>query len=312
MKRRNFLKSASVAGLASVVGCRAAKAACCGGGCGSLNLCLQWGAIPVADEFNAKLDYLESNGYAAVEIPTGRNCEWILKRGEAFGKAMQGRRLVCATACGPSRFDYADPKKNDAEVAKFMPALEILGGLKSVGLIICPARSKPEVGLKELREDFVTNTGKRLAEKAAKCGTSIVLEPLQRRETPFMRQVSDAAKMAQEIGAGCTVLADFWHMTWEEANDRAAMLSADSLLSHVHIASRRHRKIPGSDGAADDYRLGFRGLKEIGYKGAVSLEAGWVPKGKDAKGKPILPDLAERHVILTKMCEFLRRQWAEA
>jgi sugar phosphate isomerase/epimerase len=118
--------------------------------------------------------------------------------------------------------------------------------------------------------------------------------------------------MAQEIGPGCKVMADFWHMTWEEANDRAAMLAAGPLLAHVHIASRRTRKIPGSDGAADDYRLGFRGLKEIGYSGVVSLEAGWVPKGKDAKGKPIFPDLAERHQILTKMCAFLREQWQEA
>ena len=312
MNRRDFFKAASAAGFASVIGCKAAKAMRCGSCCGDINLCLQWNTIPVQDDFNARLDYLEKNGYAAVEIPTGRKCEWILEKGEAFGKAMQGRNLFCATACGPSRFDYADPKMNEAEVAKFMPVLEILGGLKSVGLIICPARAKPEVGLKELREDFVTNTGKRLAEKAAKCGTSIVLEPLQRKETPFLRQVSDAAKMAQEIGAGCTVLADFWHMTWEEANDRAAMLSAGPLLKHVHIASRKNRRIPGSDGAADDYTLGFRGLKEIGYKGAVSLEAGWVPKGKNDKGRPILPDLAERHVILTRMCELLRRQWAEA
>ena len=313
MKRRDFLKSASAAGFASVAGCRLSNPAGCGGNCDNgINLCLQWGAIPTVDDFNAKLDYLEANGYAAVEIPTGRKCEWILNKGEDFGKAMQGRKLVCATACGPSRFDSADPKVNDAEVAKFMPVLEILGGLKSVGLIICPARSKPEVGLKELREDFVTNTGRRLAEKAAKCGTSIVLEPLQRKETPFLRQVSDAAKMAQEIGKGCTVLADFWHMTWEEANDRAAMLSAGPLLAHVHIASRKCRRTPGTDGAADDYRLGFRGLKEIGYRGAVSLEAGWVPKGKDSKGKPILPSLEERHVILTKMCELLRRQWDEA
>ena len=265
----------------------------------------------MADDMNAKLDYLEANGYSAVEIPTGKNGEWVLEKGEAFGKAMDGRRLSCATACGPSRFDYADSRKNDAEVAKFLPLLEILGGLKSTGLIICPARAKPEVGLKELREDFVANTGRRLAEKAAKCGTAIVLEPLQRKETPFLRQVSDGAKMAQEIGPGCKVMADLWHMTWEEANDRAAILSAGDLLAHVHIASRKNRKIPGSDGAADDYRLAFRGLKEIGYKGVVSLEAGWVPKGKDAKGRAILPDLAERHHILTNMCELLRRQWVE-
>ncbi len=311
MTRREFMASAALAAAGTAAAnCGAKAGQCCGcGGKAQLRLCLQWGSIPVADDFNAKLDYLEANGYSAVEIPTGRTGEWILEKGEAFGKAMAGRKLTCATACGPSRFDYADPKKNDEEVAKFMPILEIIGGLKSTGLIICPARSKPEVGLKELREDFVTNTGKRLAEKAAKCGTAIVLEPLQRKETPFLRQVSDGAKMAQEIGEGCKVMADFWHMTWEEANDRAAMLAAGPLLAHVHIASRRTRKIPGSDGAADDYRLGFKGLKEIGYKGAVSLEAGFVPKGNDAKGKPIFPDAAERHQILTGMCALLREQW---
>ena len=317
MNRREFLAGAAIAGAASAAmgapscGCVSGASKCGCAKSGQIRLCLQWGSIPVVDDFNAKLDYLEANGYAAVEIPTGRTGEWVLEKGEAFGRAMHGRRLTVATACGPSRFDYADPKKNDAEVERFMPVLEIIGGLKSVGLIICPARAKPEVGLKELREDFVTNTGRRLAEKAAKCGTAIVLEPLQRKETPFLRQVSDGAKMAQEIGTGCKVMADFWHMTWEEANDRAAMIAAGDLLAHVHIASRVTRKIPGSDGAADDYRLGFRGLKEIGYGGVVSLEAGWVPKGKDSKGKPILPDLAERHQILTKMCAFLRGQWEE-
>ena len=61
-----------------------------------------------------------------------------------------------------------------------------------------------------------------------------------------------------------------------------------------------------------DLYFAFTSREEIGYSGAVSLEAGWVPKGKDAKGKPILPGLAERHEILSKMCGLLRRQWAEA
>lgn len=312
MNRREFIAGAALAGAGLASGCAGAAGVGAKRGDGGLRLCLQWGAIPVADDMNAKLDYLEANGYAAVEIPTGKRGEWVLEKGEAFGRAMAGRSLRCATACGPSRFDYADPKANDAEVARFMPMLEILGGLKSTGLIVCPARKEPEVGLKELREDFVSNTGRRLAEKAAKCGTAIVLEPLQRKETPFLRQVSDGAKMAQEIGPGCKVMADLWHMTWEEANDRAAIIAAGDLLAHVHIASRRTRKIPGSDGAADDYRLAFRALKEIGYGGVVSLEAGWVPKGKDSRGKPILPGLEERHRILTGMCALLRGQWAEA
>ena len=316
MNRREFLVVGAVAGFAA-----AAKAAsCCGKACGpklkppaqpaKLNLCLQWGGIPTVDEVNAKLDYLEQNGYAAVEIPS--EIGWLRDKGVKVAESLKSRRLFLATACGPSRFDYADPAKCDQEVEKFMPVLEILGQLKSVGLIICPARSKPEVGLKELRESFVSNYGKRLAQKAAACGTAIVLEPLQRAETPFLRQVSDGTKMAQEIGPGCTVMGDFWHMSKEEASYFGAFVTAGSLLKHVHIASLGGRKVPGTDGELDNYVDGFKGLKFIGYQGAVSMECGWPSKGKDAKGKPIMPNNEEKHALLVKMCELLRRQWAEA
>ena len=73
-----------------------------------------------------------------------------------------------------------------------------------------------------------------------------------------------------------------------------------------------NRKIPGSDGALDNYVEGFTALKMLGYRGAVSMEAGWVAKGKDAKGKPIFPDNVEKHQILTRMCAMLREQWAMA
>ena len=184
--------------------------------------------------------------------------------------------------------------------------------MKAVGLIICPARGKPEVGLKELRADFVENTGKRLAEKAAACGTEIVLEPLRRGETPFMRQVADAAKMAQEIGKGCAVMGDFWHMMWEEPSYFAAFVAAGKLLKHVHIASLGNRKVPGTDGELDNYVDGFKGLKFIGYRGAVSMECGFPSKGKAARGKPIMPSDGEKHVLIKNMVSLLRRQWAEA
>lgn len=318
MNRRDFLAAGAAAGLVP------ALSAACGQTCGcgafpkltppaqpaQLNLCLQWHAIPVQDDVEAKLDFLEANGYQAVEIPSG--IDWLRDKGLKVAESLKKRKLFLATACGPSQFDRLDKAKNDAEVEKFMPVLELLGEMKSVGLIICPARGKPEMALKELRADFVENTGKRLAEKAAACGTQIVLEPLQRRETPFLRQVADGAKMAQEIGPGCAVMGDFWHMHWEEPSLFAAFVSAGKLLVHVHVASLARRKIPGSDGAADDYVDGFRGLKFIGYRGAVSLEAGFVEKGRDAKGKPIMPDNAEKQQILAGMCRLLREQWARA
>ena len=125
-----------------------------------LNLCLQWGGIP-GRSMNEKLDYLEENGYAAVEIPSGG---WLVnndrRNPKELMKAMSNRKLFIATACGPSDFSYIEKERREAEVQKFLPQIEVLGELKSVGLILCPMRRKPGLGLKELREDFVTNTGR--------------------------------------------------------------------------------------------------------------------------------------------------------
>lgn len=318
MNRREFLAAGAVAGLVPALTAACGESCSCGtlpkltppAKPAQLNLCLQWWGIPVADDVNARLDYLEANGYQAVEVPS--DLGWLRDKGLKVAESLKNRKLFLATACGGSQFDRLDKAKNDAEVARFMPVLEVLGEMKSVGLIICPARGKPEMELKELREDFVKNTGRRLAEKAAKCGTTIVLEPLQRAETPFLRQVADGAKMAQEIGPGCTVMGDFWHMSKEEPSFFGAFVSAGRLLTHVHIASLARRKIPGSDGAADNYVDGFKGLKFIGYRGAVSVEAGFLEKGRDAKNKPIWPGNEEKQKILAGMCRMLREQWEQA
>ena len=270
-----------------------------------LNLCLQWMAIP-GDEMNQKLDFLEAQGFGAVEILTNK---WLFDNAEALAKAMKGRKLSVATACGPSDFSYAESAKREAEVDKFLPQIELLGMLRAVGLIICPARKKIECGFLELRDDFINNTGRRLAQHAAKHGTSIVLEPLNRSETPFLRQVADGAMMAKDIGPGCTVMGDFWHMSKEETSFMGAFICAGKGLSHVHIAGLQERIIPGVHPAVDNYVEGFKGLKMIGYRGAVSFEGGWPKDPQDPKKS--VPQ-AEKTRLILNMVKILREQWAMA
>jgi len=312
MKRRDFLRGGACLGAAAVAGGAEAVCARAGGGCGGtdvpLNLGLNWWSIPTADDANAKLDFLEENGFAFLELPTG---QWLFDNGEKLKKALAGRRVKLSAACGPSDFSYAEKEKREAEVAKFLPQLEMLGFLGSTGLILCPARGTVAMGFAELRKDFVENTGRRLAEAAHKAGTSIILEPLRRNETPFLRQVADAAQMAKEMGPGATVLGDFWHMALEEPSLFGAFVTAGKLLTHVHIASLRNRSVPGTDGACDDYRDGFKGLKCIGYAGPVSMECGWPWKGKDGAGKPIPTTDAEKKTLLKNMSVYLRNQWKE-
>lgn len=343
MKRREFLAASAVAGVAAVCGTRQAAAqgvVAAGNGMPKLappaqpavlNLSLQWGMIP-GGAINEKLDYLESHGYQAFETPTG---DWLLKEGEKLKEALNGRKLFVATACGPSNFAYAEKEKRDKEVEMFLPQLEVLGMLKAVGLILCPARGKlSEEGWlsgKELRRDFVENTGKRLAEHALKHGTSIVLEPLRRGETPFLRQVLDGAVMARDInaqigGMGATVMGDFWHMAQEEYEFFGPLAGAGNLLKHIHIASLKRRQIPGVDGDADNYVAGFKGLKLIGYRGAVSLEGG-VPRTLPFQLKPDAKEIeikdkdgrvtekgfeVDKETLLANMQRLLKEQWEQA
>lgn len=321
MKRRDFLKASALGATATVCGTRIAAAQGPAGADNGmpkltppekpaeLNLCLQWWGIP-GNEMNEKLDFLEANGFGAVEIPSG---DWPIKNGDALVEALKGRKLFLATSCGPSNFSYAEPEKREAEVQKFLPILEALGKMKSVGLILCPARDRlSEPGYlsgKELRKDFVQNTGKRLAEHAAKYGTSIVLEPLRRQETPFMHLVADGARMAADIGPGATVMGDFWHMVIEETSFMGAFISGGKLLKHVHIAGLKERIVPGLHPEADNYVDGFKGLKLIGYRGAVSFEGGWPRNPADPKKE--IPQ-EEKKKLLVNMVKFLRAQWEMA
>ena len=314
MRRRDFMTVSTVGGVAAVCGGSGSAAAEVATGMpvltppaqpAELNLCLQWGGIP-GGEINEKLDFLEANGFAAVEIPSG---DWPIKTGPELVKAMAGRKLFIATACGPSDFSHAEQEKREAEVQKFLPIIEALGAMKSTGLILCPARGNVAMGFKELRDDFVNNTGKRLAEHAAKHGTSIVLEPLRRNETPFLRQVADGARIAADIGPGAAVMGDFWHMQLEETSFMGAFLSAGKLLKHVHIAGLRERIIPGVHADADVYVDGFKGLKLLGYRGAVSFEGGW-PKNP-ADPKQGLPQ-EKKIELIRNMVRMLREQWAMA
>jgi sugar phosphate isomerase/epimerase len=65
-------------------------------------------------------------------------------------------------------------------------------------------------------------------------------------------------------------------------------------IRHCHIAEKETRSAPGTKG--DDFRPYFAALKQIGYKGCVSVECGW-------------DDFASQ---LAPALEYMKRQFNEA
>lgn len=260
-----------------------------------LKISCQEGVAP-GKTITEKLDFMESLGIVGFE-PWGGGLE---KRVEEIQKALQNRKITVSAICaGFEGWLIADDPAIQKKCMDSMKVIiEAAGALGSTGLIFVPAfnnqKSLPD---KEARE-LLLGQMKELGDFALQNKTRILLEPLNRQECYFCRQVADGASIVRDVkSAGAAVMGDFWHMTWEETNDRGAFISAGDYLHHVHIASRKRRKMPGEDGEADNYINGFKGLKEINYKDFVSFECGSVGDPK---------------VTLPEAVKLMRGQWEQA
>ena len=262
-----------------------------------LKISFQEGTAPGAN-LKEKFDFMEEHGVVGFE-PHGRGMKG---RMQEFKDALKGRNIKVSAICaGFEGFILSTDPAIRKKCRDTMEELIILGGeLGSTGVIIVPAFNSQVPVMPHTQEtrDFLCEQFNEMGNTAQKYGTTVILEPLNRREAFYLRQVGDAASICRDINnPGVTCLGDFWHMTWEETCDMAAFVSAGKYLQHVHMASRKRRSMPGEDGDADNYVMGFKGLKMLGYDKYVSFECG-------CQG--------DRKVVVPAALELLRKQWKEA
>lgn len=300
MDRRHFLQTAALGAAALAISPTASLAA--GGdkkrkGKPTLKISFQEAVAP-GKSLEEKLDRMEQLGVVGLE-PGGGN---LGGRINEFQQALRGRDIKITAICaGFEGFILAeDPAVKKKFDDSYKEILAAAGELGSVGVIMVPAfNSQVPVRPHTLEtRAWLVEQLHELGEYALACNTSVILEPLNRSEAYFLRQVADAASMcrdAQSDGVRC--MGDFWHMTAEETSDYGAFFSGDKYLNHVHIASRGNRLMPGEDGAADDYRNGFEALQLMEYQGYVSLECG-------TRG--------DRDATAAAAVQLMNQQWKEA
>ena len=299
MDRRDFLKSTMVGAagvaiasspIAALTSCTPKKEVCKT----ELKLSFQEGTAP-RQSLNEKFDYMESLGIVGFE-PGGRG---LASRVNEIQQALNGRNIKVSAICaGFGGFILAEDPAVKAEFDSTMrEIIAAAGELGSTGVIMVPAFNgqtpcKPHT--RETRE-YLCEQMHELGEFALKHNTTVILEPLNRREAHYLRQVADAAAICRDSkSAGVKCMGDFWHMS-EETSDYAALLAAGpEFLQHVHIASRGDRKMPGENGEVDNYVDGFRALKEMGYDKYVSFECG-------CNG--------DKEILVPAAVELLRSQW---
>jgi sugar phosphate isomerase/epimerase len=296
MDRRDFLKSnlLGAAGVALAASPIAALTSC------SpkkeeveLKLSFQEKTAP-GETLNERFDYMENLGIVGFE-PGGRN---LAARINEFQQALRGRNIKVSAIC--AGFDGFILAEDPAVKAQFDSTMRDIiaaaGELGSTGVIMVPAfnRQTPVKPHTLETREYLCEQMHELGEYALKHNTTVILEPLNRREAHYLRQVADAAAICRDSkSAGVMCMGDFWHMQ-EETSDYAAFMAAGQYLQHVHVASRGNRKMPGEDGELDNYVEGMRALKQLGYDKYISFECG---------------TNGDRNVTVPAAVELLRAQW---
>ena len=302
MDRRSFIGSAAagIAG-AAVLSTPAGLLTSCATGTSrksspELKLSFQEGTAP-GESLNEKFDYMEKLGIVGFE-PHGKQ---LLKRAEEFRQALSGRNIKVSAIC--AGFDGFILAEDPAVKASFDSSMRELiaaaGEIGSTGVIMVPAFNAQKPCRPHTMEtrDYLCEQLHELGEYALKHNTTVILEPLNRREAFYLRLVSDAAAICRDADSeGVRCMGDFWHMQ-EETSDYAAFISAGKYLQHVHVASRGQRRMPGEDGQLDNYIDGMRALKELDYQNYISFECGTG---------------ADREIVVPAAVELLRSQWEQA
>lgn len=292
MNRRDFIAGAAMAGAAMTMTKGADSQTKSTIKKAKLNISSQDGIIP-GNSLEEKLEKMQKWGFQGIEFGGGGLGDRVKSIQKAMANSPLKVSAICAGFSGALISEQESERKKCIDSCKVI--LDAAGQIGSTGLIIVPAfNGQTKLSNQEGRKILI-DLYPELGEYAKKCGTRMLLEPLNRGECFFLRQLADGASICRDSkNEGCCMMGDFYHMYIEETNDMGAFISAGSFLHHVHLASIK-RNLPGQD--ERDYTDGFRGLKHIGYQDYCSFECGVI---------------GNREEEIPKAVQFLRGQWAKA
>lgn len=237
--RRGFLTTGALAAAGTAILPNAALAKAPKGKAKSkaaLKLSAQIWIIPGRD-LPERLATMEKWGFDGVELPgadlADKGLPSIIDHEKLYEDAIKNTKLKVSAICGGK--GTGDGRIVSEEVSKRAGGIEDLkrlitsaGALHSTGVIYVPAfNGGTKLGNLEVRKILV-GTLPAIGEHAHKAGTRVVLEPLNRGEAFFLRQVADGASIVRDCKKpGLGVMGDFYHMYIEETSDLVRSSPAD-------------------------------------------------------------------------------------
>jgi sugar phosphate isomerase/epimerase len=238
-------------------------------------------------------------GYDGIELGP----EWLDQPADALREALHGTSIAVSAIVGSLQLLNPDPKLRAQAIALDRGRLRMAKDLGADCVIEVPVFGpnrftdiSPVMSPREVEDQLLVAGLKQLAASAEENEVTLLLEPLERKETHYMNLQEHGAEILQRAGSSrMGLLSDLYHMQMEETDIPATFGRCGKYTRYVHLADGAERTEPGS--LPFDYRPAFRALKKWNYSGWLTVESGATDD----------PEAALRRAL-----RYLKQQWAEA
>jgi sugar phosphate isomerase/epimerase len=263
-----------------------------------LKLAVREGMVP-GTTLEERIAFVDRLGYDGIEI---HSVESLRRPAAELEAAFSGQRIRPTTVDGVRKLLDPDPAERAASLTLLRERLELCARLSGVAVLLVPIFGRPLLPdlsplhtAAEIERELLVAQLKEIAEHAGQVEAKLMIEPLNRYETHLINTLDHGAELCRRINRpSVRIMADFFHMSIEEASIGDSVRQSAPFIEYVHVADS-NRKQPGRGHL--DFRPGFRALKEVGYDGYLGVECGLIGPTSDA---------------LSEAASFLRKTWAEA
>lgn len=225
-------------------------------------------------------EMLAAHGYSYIEESVGRFL-MPTKSEEEFNEMLQQAQnaAIPVKACNsfiPGSLKSVGPEAVHTEILEYMEIAFQRAQKAGVEYIVFGSggsRAVPEGFSKEEALRQFTDLCSQMAPIAARYDVVVVLEPLNTRECNLINSVLEGGVIVEEVNhSNFRLLADVYHMLMDGEGPES-IEKYGHLIEHTHIAEKEGRAAPGTHN--EDFTAYFKALKNVDYKGMMSIECRW-------------------------------------
>ena len=217
------------------------------------------------------LKRISSLGYSSIELAGEPRVYPIDETRQLLEKYNVQCRGTVTIQQGARDLTASNPQQRRATVQYMKDVISMCAELGGKIVTVVPGRVGKMVPTSTAENEWkwAVEGLREIAAFALERKVKIGLEPLNRFETYFLKRTDQALALADEVGFGCGIAFDVFHLALEEKDLLSAMRACGPRIVDFHVAD--NNRLAAGDGSFDWDEI-MSVLTEVGYDGGLAVE----------------------------------------